>query len=335
MSILKALQKKSTESVGEIAPRNIVQFDRIARRQTTPPELFVGEDVRIGTPSSAFIGQPGSSVGTALPDLDTEQTAGAKLNAETLTRSGVRRLPDFVSWTVDAERVEPRLVAITQPHSSYCEEYRSLRTHVLHKGQRNQLKSIVIASVNPSEGKSITAMNLAWMLAQTDGVKALIIDADLRMPSLADYLGIETDKGLSDILVEDAALTDCIIKLEPSGLYILPGGDARQDVAELISGPRFKDILTEAREIFDFIIIDAPPLGIFTDATVLIEQADAAILVVRANRTRYSVIDRVLDPLPKDRFLGVVLNQSEDVMAESHYSYGYYNYRRLNDASTP
>jgi capsular exopolysaccharide synthesis family protein len=335
MSILKALQKKSTESVGEISQRNIVPFDRTVRRLTTPPELFDGEDIRIGTPSSAFIGQPGSSVGTALPDLDTEKTAGAKLNAETLTRSGVRRLPDFVSWTVDAERVEPRLVAITQPHSSYCEEYRSLRTHVLHKGQRNRLKSIVIASVNPSEGKSITAMNLAWMLAQTDGVKALRIDADLRMPSLADYLGIETDKGLSDILVEDAPLTDCIVRLEPAGLHILPGGDARQDVAELISGPRFKDILTEAREMFDFIIIDAPPLGIFTDATVLIEQADAAILVVRANRTRYSVIDRVLDPLPKDRFLGVVLNQSEDVMAESHYSYGYYNYRRLNDASTP
>ncbi|MBV9670191.1 MAG: CpsD/CapB family tyrosine-protein kinase, partial [Acidobacteriales bacterium] len=247
MSILKALQKKSTENGGEFAPRNVVPFDASARRQNTPPEGFADEGFRIGTPSSAFKGQPGSSIGTALPDLDTEQTAGAKLNAESLTRSSARRLPDFVSWTVDAERVEPRLVAITQPHSSYCEEYRSLRTHVLHKGQRNELKSIVVASVNPSEGKSVTAMNLAWMLAQTDGVNALIIDADLRMPSLADYLGIETDKGLSDVLSGRASLADCIVKLEPSGLYILPGGEARQDVAELISGPKFKEILAEAR----------------------------------------------------------------------------------------
>src|SRR5436190_15710457 len=146
MSILKALQKKSTETARDIAPRNIVPFDRTERRQHLPPDSLAGRDVKIGTANSAFLRQPGSSIGTALPDLDTEHTAGAKLNAESLTRSSVRRLPDFVSWTVDAERVEPRLIAITQPHSSYCEEYRSLRTHVLHKGQRNKLKSIVVAS---------------------------------------------------------------------------------------------------------------------------------------------------------------------------------------------
>lgn len=339
MSILRALQKKRTEELeGEMPARrseNIVPFDRSNRQANTPPDLLGGMDIVIGTPSSAFMGQPDSSIGTALPDMETGLTAGAKLNADNLMRAGVKRLPDFVSWTVDAARVEPRLVAITNPHSSYCEEYRSLRTNVLHKGQRQKLQSIVVASVNPSEGKSITALNLSWMLAQTDGIRALIIDADLRMPSLADYLGIETDKGLSDVLAETASLTDCIVKLEPSGLFILPGGEARQDVAELISGSKFKEILREAREMFDYIIIDVPPLGIFTDATVLIEQADGALLVVRANRTRYSVIDRVLDPLPKERFLGVVLNQSEQIMDESHYNYGYYNYKRIPESLSP
>ena len=156
-----------------------------------------------------------------------------------------------------------------------------------------------------------------------------------RMPSLADYLGIETDKGLSHVLAGEATLAESIVRLEPSGLHILPGGDARNDVAELISGPRFKEILREAREMFDYIIVDAPPLGIFTDATVLINQADGAILVVRANRTKYSAIDRILDPLPKERLLGVVLNQSEDVLEESQYNYGYYNYKRLNESLTP
>jgi capsular exopolysaccharide synthesis family protein len=339
MSILRALQKKSTEHpAGGVAvsqPENVVAFDRSSRQPNQPPQLLGSSGLRIGTPSSAFIGQPGPPIGTALPDPGTVLTAGAKLNAEALTRDGADRLPDFVSWTVDAERVEPRLVAITHPHSTYCEEYRSLRTHVLHKSQRQKLQSIVVASVNPSEGKSITALNLSWMLAQTDGVKALIIDADLRMPSLADYLGIETDKGLSDVLAGTATLAECIVRLEPAGLHILPGGDARTDVAELISGPKFKEILREAREMFDYIIIDAPPLGIFTDATVLINHADGAMLVVRANRTRYSMIDRVLEPLPKERFLGVVLNQSEDVIDESRYNYGYYNYKRLNEALSP
>lgn len=337
MSILRALEKKRTEELtsGE-RPRSadIVPFERKGRPENGLPDLLAAPDFVIGNTGSAFMGQPDQIVGTALPEIRSEITAGAKLNAESLTRSA-RHLPDFVSWTVDAERVEPRLVAITQPNSNYCEEYRSLRTHVLHKSQRQKLQAIVVASSNPSEGKSVTALNLSWLLAQTDGVNCLIIDSDLRMPSLGDYLGIETDKGLSHVLDGTAKLADSIIRLEPSGLHLLTGGDARNDVAEMISGPKFKEILREAREMFDFIIIDAPPLGIFTDGTVLINQADGAMLVVRANRTSYSVIDRLLEPLPKDRLLGVVLNQSEDVMEESHYNYGYYNYKRLNETLSP
>ncbi|MEJ7622780.1 MAG: CpsD/CapB family tyrosine-protein kinase [Pyrinomonadaceae bacterium] len=333
MSILRALQKKRTEDLGDafVSSENIVPFDRNARRPNMPPELL-SNGLAIGTPGSAFMGQPDLSNGTALPILGSDLSAGAKLNAEISTRSVVAELPDFVSWPVDPERVEPRLVAITQPNSNYCEEYRSLRTHVLHRSQRQKLQAIVIASVNPSEGKSVTALNLSWLLAQTDGVKCLIIDSDLRMPSLTAYLGIETDKGLSHILAGEATLAESIVRLEPAGLHILPGGEARLDVAEMISGPKFKEILREAREMFDFVIIDAPPLGIFTDATVLINHADGAMLVVRANRTRYSVIDRILEPIQKDRLLGVVLNQSEDVLQESHYNYGYYNYKRLNES---
>jgi capsular exopolysaccharide synthesis family protein len=338
MSILRALQKKRTEnSNGDtvVVPENIVPFDQAGRRPNMPPDLLISADLVIGSPGSAFIGQPDSTIGTALPDLGSEFTAGAKLNAESSTRLVSRQLPDFVKWTVDPERVEPRLIAITDPDSRYCEEYRSLRTHVLHKSQKQKLQSIVVASVNQGEGKSITALNLAWLLAQTDGVKALIIDSDLRRPSLAEYIGVEADKGLSHVLADDATLIESIVRLEPSGLHILPGGDARKDVAELISGPRFKEILREAREMFDYIIIDAPPLGIFTDATVLINHADGAMLVIRANKTSFSMIDRSLEPIPKDRFLGVVLNQSEDVLKESEYNYGYYNYRKMNETLGP
>jgi capsular exopolysaccharide synthesis family protein len=333
MSILKALQKKQVEQTasGAEAPKGtVVPFNRSerlsnsAKRANTPPELFADEDFKIGTPSLAFNGQSDSLVGTALPDSLSEITAGATLNAGSSTRIAEKSLPEFTAWTVEAERVEPHLVAITQPHSTYCEEYRNLRTQILHRSQRQKLQSIVVASINPSEGKTITALNLSWLLAQTDGVRCLIIDSDLRMPSLTDYLGIETDKGLSDILMEDAGLQDSIIKLEPAGLYILPGGEARSDVAELISGPKFKEILRQAREMFDYVIIDAPPLGIFTDANILINHADGAMLVVRAGRTKYSAVDRILETLPRDRMMGVVLNRSEDVLDETHYNYGYY-----------
>jgi len=338
MSILRALQKKRTEDPNgdrTTPSENIVPFNTSGRRPNRPPDLLAGDGLRIGNPGSAFIGQPISAIGTALPDLETGLTAGATLNAESSTRVGVRQLPDFVSWTVDAERVEPRLVAITQPYSNYCEEYRSLRTHVLHKSQRQKLQAIVVVSVNPGEGKSITALNLAWLMAQTDGMKALMIDSDLRRPSVSDYIGIETDRGLSQVLDGTATLTDSIVRLEPSGLHILPGGAARNDVAELISGPKFKEILREAREMFDCIIVDAPPLGVFTDATVLINQADGALIVVQANHTRYSVMERLLEPLPKDRLLGVVVNQSDETMNESNYGYGYYNYKQIEKSIGP
>lgn len=333
MSILRALQKKQSEQpnkVETVVTANVVPFEKNGRRTNTPPELFAEQELKIGTPTtSAFNGRSDSLIGKALPDLETTQTAGATLNAVALpTPIAEKSLPEFTSWNIEAERVEPRLVAITHPHSTYCEEYRSLRTQILHKSQRQTLQSIVVASINPSEGKSVTALNLSWLLAQTDGVKALLIDSDLRMPSLTDYLGIETDKGLSDILSGRATLKESIIKLEPAGLHLLPGGEARSDVAELISGPKFKEILREAKELFDFVIIDAPPLGIFTDANVLINHADGAMLVIRAGRTSYSAVDRILESLPRNRMLGVVLNQSEDVMDESHYNYGYYGRKK-------
>lgn len=331
MSILKALQKKQFEQTNDEAattaktPKGtVVPFERVDRKsvkRSSPPEMFANESFKIGTPGLAFNGQSEITVGTALPDSLSDINAGATLNAVGATRTAEKRLPEFTAWAVEAERVEPRLMAITQPHSTYCEEYRNLRTQVLHRSQRQKLQSIVVASINPSEGKTITALNLSWLLAQTDGVKCLIIDSDLRMPSLTDYLGIETDKGLSDILAGRASLNDSIIKLEPAGLHVLPGGEARSDVAELISGPKFKEILRQAREMFDYVIIDAPPLGIFTDANILINHADGAMLVIRAGRTKYSAVDRVLETLPRDRMMGVVLNHSEDVLDESHYSY--------------
>lgn len=335
MSILKALQKKQAEEQpietkveSKIVSSKVVPFEPSGRRNTNPPEVFLNQEFKIGTPtSSAFNEQSVSNFGMALPEKKTEISAGATLNAVSLTRPVEKKLPEFTSWQVQAERVEPRLVSITSPNSSYCEEYRSLRTHVLHKSQKQKLQAIVVASVGPAEGKSITALNLSWLLAQTDGVSALIIDSDLRMPSLTDYLGIETESGLSEILAGQSTLKESIIKLEPSGLHLLPGGEARSDVAELISGPKFKEILREARDMFDYVIIDAPPLGIFTDATVLINQSDGALLVLRANRTRYSNVDRVMESLPRERMLGVILNQSEDVLDESHYNYGYYKKR--------
>jgi capsular exopolysaccharide synthesis family protein len=183
------------------------------------------------------------------------------------------------------------------------------------------MRAFVITSSGVGEGKTLTALNLAWLLAQSEGIRALIIDSDLRQPCATDYLGIDLSVGLSEVLSGQVSLQEAIVRLEPAGLYLLPGGRAREDVAEMLSGPTFARVISEARRMFDYIIIDAPPLGIFTDANVLISRADAALLVVRAGKTRYSQIDKLLEQLPRERVLGVILNRTGDQPDANSYYY--------------
>jgi len=324
MKFLKTLQKKQSERASGIdAVDNVVlqgKHEKLGGNK--PPELFVKQDLRIGLPKTAFGNQPAPFTDTAQSDLEPINIGLADPGDFGSAAAEEKRLPEI---TVDIDRVNPHLVAITQPNSAYCEEYRNLRTQVLHKSQKQKLQSIVIASVGPSEGKSITALNLSWLLAQTSDVRALIIDSDLRMPSLTDYLGIEAETGLSDVLEGTSSLMESVVRLEPAGLHLLPGGKARSDVSEVLSGAKFKEILHEAYELFDYVIIDAPPLGTFTDASVLINHADGALLVVRANHTNYKDIERVLETLPRQKIIGAVLNQSEDTLVrEGYYDYGYY-----------
>jgi len=268
--------------------------------------------------------------GLALPGGIASGDAGATLGA-----AGAARTGGFVSYDVAPARVEPHLVAITQPRSAYCEQFRSLRTRILQAGERSHMRAFVITSAGPGEGKTLTSLNLAWLLAQTDGMRALVIDSDLRHPCATDYFGIDAPKGLSEVLSGHATLQEAIVRLDPAGLYLLPGGQARDDIAEFLSGPGYQRMLNDVRRMFDYIIIDAPPLGIFTDASVLINKADGALMVVRSGKTRYSLVDRLLEQIPRERLLGVVLNRVDQQIEESNYYYQYRSYNRRPRLSEP
>ena len=261
--------------------------------------------------------------GSALPGGFASRDAGATLDAAGAARAGA-----FVTYDVSPARVEPHLIAVSQPRSAYTEQYRSLRTKILEAGERKEMRAFVVTSAGVGEGKTLTALNLAWLLAQTEGVRALIIDSDLRRPCATDYLGLDPRPGLSEVLGGELGLEDGIIRLEPSGLHLLPGGRQRDNVAELLSGPSYSRLLSEVRRMFDYIIIDAPPLGIFTDANVLMSRADGGLLVVRANKTRFSTVDRLLEQMPKDRLLGIVLNRTEEQPDPTSYYYAHRYYNR-------
>src|ERR1051326_1900532 len=278
----------------------------------------------IGFTSAPTAHMDEASAGQALPGEPAYRDVGATLGAV-----GTARAAEFPSRAISAARVEPHLFAITQPRSPECEHFRSLRTKLLEAGERQNMRAFVVTSAGVGEGKTLLSVNLGWLLAQTDGVKALLIDADLRNPATAAYFGIQSDFGLSEVLTGDKKLMQAIVKLQPAGLHLLPGGAAREDVAELLSGPRFSRLLAEARKHFDYIIIDAPPLGIFTDANLLINRADGALLIVRSGKTRYAVVDRLLEQLPRGRMLGVVVNRAETKTDGAAYYYAQKHYQTL------
>jgi protein-tyrosine kinase len=304
---LPVRQKGNTDDLTYLVPKN-------GHEHPWERSSFTGTPVAENSSSAPTAHTADAAGGPALPGGYASRDAGATLGAV-----GSTRAVEFTSQDVSAARVEPHLIAITQPRSAECEQFRALRTRLLHAGERQKTRAFVITSAGIGEGKTLTTLNLGWLLAQTDGVKALVIDADLRQPCAAAYLGIETTHGLSEVLTGEISLAQSIIKLEPAGLHLLPGGQARDDVAELLSGPRFARLLEQARKMFDYIIIDAPPLGIFTDANLLINRADAALIVVRAGKTRYAVVDRLLEQLPRERLFGVVLNHAEPVEDTSYY----------------
>src|SRR5687767_1617364 len=141
--------------------------------------------------------------GSALPGGMASRAAGATLGA-----AGATRTAGYVSLDVSAARVEPHLIAISQPRSAYCEQFRSLRTRILQAGERLQTRALVVTSTGVAEGKTLTALNLGWLLAQTEGVRALVIDSDLRRPCATDYFGIDAQEGLSEVLGGQLDLQD-------------------------------------------------------------------------------------------------------------------------------
>jgi len=336
--VFDAMRRHSTtENTGAAKPKSDSEHrNETPRVSTLPSTKQIEEQILSG---SSIMSMPGNTVrssaptahtadvpdGSALPGGIASRDAGATLGAAEATRAG-----GFVTYDVSPSRVEPHLIAVSQPRSAYTEQFRALRTKILEAGERMQMRAFVVTSAGIAEGKTLTALNLAWLLAQTEGVRALVIDSDLRRPCATDYLGIDAQLGLSEVLGGQINLEDAIVRLEPSGLHLLPGGRPRDDVAELLSGPSYARLLSEVRRMFDYIIIDAPPLGIFTDANVLMSRADGGLLVVRAGKTRYSTVDKLLEQMPKERLLGVVLNRTEEQpdAASYYYQHRYYNRER-------
>lgn len=227
------------------------------------------------------------------------------------------------------------LVSSRHMSAPASEQFRRLATTLHHAQIERGLKVIVVTSGLPSEGKTVTATNLAITLSESFHRRVLLIDADLRRPALHDLLGMPNVRGLADGLKVDGKLS--LTAVSP-WLSVLPAGRPDPDPVSGISSDRMRQIIEEAAAHFDWVIIDTPPVGELSDATLLLRHADGALLVIRNGLTPYQAVQRAVDALGKERILGVVLNHVDAAELGHYGSYPYRDrYRRsgVADASTP
>lgn len=226
----------------------------------------------------------------------------------------------------------PSLVTIADPESPVAEEYRNVKAMIVRMTQQQGFQNtLLVTSSLSGEGKSVSAVNLAVTLSQEYDHTVLLVDADLRHPTLHKYLNVWTESGLSDCLENGLDVADAITKTGIDKLSLLPAGKGSDRPAELLSSGRMKDICAEIKSRYRdrYIIIDTPPVLPFAETRSLSSFVDGVIFVVRQGIASLHSIQEALDVLKKGTVLGILYNavSREHLNGHHHYYYEYYRDR--------
>ncbi|MEL6615168.1 MAG: polysaccharide biosynthesis tyrosine autokinase, partial [Bacteroidota bacterium] len=227
--------------------------------------------------------------------------------------------------TVDGKEVDSHLITLLNPMATASETYRALRTSVQFSRPDAMIETILVTSPNPGEGKSVTAANLAVVIAQS-GRTVLLVDSDLRRPTVHRKFGLSREPGLVQRLFDDRRLSFADFEQPADDLYVLPAGSLAPNPSELLGSKRMRDLMDELNELFDVVIFDAPPVLAATDAVLLSTQTDATLVVVRSGRTRDYELESAMDALNNvgAKVIGTVLNGFHISKAYGYrYKYAY------------
>jgi protein-tyrosine kinase len=222
-----------------------------------------------------------------------------------------------------APEVAERIVVTSGMRSEIIEQYRKLAGYLHHAQIERGVKVVMVTSAIPAEGKTLTTTNLALTLSESYHRSVLLIDADLRRPSMHDVFKVPNVSGLGDGLRAGADQRLPLVQVSQR-LMLLPAGRPDSDPMAGLTSDRMRQILTEASASFDWVLIDTPPVGLLPDAKILAGMADGALLVVHAGKTPHALVTRAVEAIGRERILGVVLNHAEvGITGNSEYA-GYY-----------
>ena len=217
---------------------------------------------------------------------------------------------------------DSRLVSFTSPASFAAEQYQGLRLTIERLGLRGQAQIIAVSSAAAGEGKTVTAINLAGALARGSEARVLLVDADLRRPAIGKTLGLLDPhvNGLADVVVDQRLDFPAVARhIDPYSLWVVPAGDPRAQIHRVLRSPRLEQLLQSARQQFDYIVIDTPPLLPVFDSALLSRIVDGLLVVVAANQTPRKLLGEALNLVDPGKVLGIVFNRDDRPL------FGYYD----------
>jgi len=223
-----------------------------------------------------------------------------------------------------------RLEALTNPYSFAAEQFRVLAAHLQRLSETTGAKTVLLTSASFQEGKSLVCLNLAITLAKRSRKKVLLIEGDVRKPALSRMLGLPRISGLSECVEKSEPFAEFVCRVSELDLWFLPAGASCDHPLELVQSPRFRQLLEEAREQFDWVLIDSAPL-LVADASILSRLADGTLVVVRNDKTQKQALQNSLTGLEK--LLGFVLNDCAGIKPHGYDQYYAYVPRNGNGHS--
>ena len=227
----------------------------------------------------------------------------------------------------DSGMIAQRLVTHLRPKSPISEAYRSLRTQIQYSKTETPIRTILVSSPGPGEGKSTSVTNLAITMAQM-GARTILVDSDLRRPVLHSLFGMRKDNGLTNFLVGNAPLEDIIQSTAVENLYLMTSGILPPNPAELVGSKRMKTLIELLGKQFDYVLFDSPPIIAVTDAIVMAPLVDGVVVVVRSQKTDKDATQRAFELLNNvnARVPGILLNDVSSAFTYGSYYYYYYYY---------
>jgi protein-tyrosine kinase len=232
------------------------------------------------------------------------------------------------------DHVLDKLVVGERADAGLVEQYRRVAAVLHHAQNQRHVRSVMVASAVAAEGKTLTATNIALTLSHSFDRRVLLMDADLRRPSVHEMFGLRNDHGLVESLqcLQGGRLP---VHSVSNNLWVLTAGRPTSDPMRSLVSETMKQMLADAVEQFDWVIIDTPPVALMPDANLLAGMIDAALLVISVNTTPYPLVQRAATAIGSDRILGIVLNRADgDALSQEYGYYGHYD-RAPHDAPPP